>query len=292
MHEHNGMIQKTIHLNLRRHVSRLAGHIGERHMWRPGSLERSADYIESEFLASGYRPVRHNYTAYGRRVCNLVAVKPGRVDDTIVIGAHYDSVPGSPGADDNASAVAGLLELARLIQPGGNSSTIHFVAFANEESPCFGSDYMGSMRYARFLKESGTRVAFMVCLEMIGFFDKRLTQRYPLKFLRHWYPEKADFIGVVSNLESARIAWSLTAKMRAAADIRVACLVAPLPVGGVERSDHSAFWHYGFKALMITDTAQYRNKHYHKETDTPDTLDFNAMTQVVTALHAAIVSIA
>jgi Zn-dependent M28 family amino/carboxypeptidase len=282
------MDQSAINTNLRRHVSRLSEHIGERHMWKEGSLDRSAEYIESELQAAGYRPVRHKFTAYGRPVCNLVAVKPGSIDDTIVIGAHYDSVPGSPGADDNASAVAGLLELARLMKSDSSRYTIHFVAFANEESPCFGSDYMGSMRYARFLKEIGAKIAFMVCLEMIGYFDKRQAQRYPLRFMRHFFPKKANFIGVVSNLQTGRIALSLAAKMRQGADIPVACLVSPLPVGGIDRSDHSAFWQHGFKAVMITDTAQYRNFNYHKETDMIGTLDFDAMGQVVTALRGAL----
>lgn len=283
------MNYSELSINLHRHVSRLSAHIGERHMWKDGSLDRAADYIESEFVSIGYKTVRQNYTAYGRKVCNLLSIKPGRADHAIVIGAHYDSVPGSPGADDNASAVAGLIELARLMKSDNSRYDIHFVAFANEESPCFGSDYMGSMRYARFLKLSGQKIAFMVCLEMIGFFDKYRRQLYPISFMRHFFPRKADFIGIVSDMKSGRIAFSLAARMRARADIPVACLVAPLAVGGIDRSDHSAFWRHGFKAVMITDTAQYRNVHYHKETDTVDTLDFDAMSKVVAALHAAIV---
>jgi Zn-dependent M28 family amino/carboxypeptidase len=284
------MSAEAVARNLHRHVSWLSDQIGERHMWKQGSLERAADYIASELESAGYHPIRQKFHAYGKPVCNLLAVKPGATHETIVIGAHYDTVPGSAGADDNASAVAGLLELARLMKSGSSRYTIHFAAFANEESPSFGSDYMGSMRYARFLRDNSEKVAFMVCLEMIGFFDKQRPQRYPLRAMRFFYPSRADFIAVVSNMASGRTAFSLASRMRARSDIAVACLVAPLPIGGIERSDHSAFWHYGFKAVMITDTAQYRNANYHRETDTIATLNFDAMSQVVTALHGAILS--
>lgn len=278
----------TVRGNLHRHVHRLSVQIGERHLWNGDSLARAADYIASELAAGGYAPMRQNYTAFRKNVCNVIAQKPGKDRSVIVVGAHYDSVPGSPGADDNASAVAGMLELARLMRYHECRSEFRFVAFANEESPSFGSDYMGSVQYVQYLKQNKCKVALMVCLEMIGCYGKRLSQKYPLRIMRSFYPKRGDFIAVVGNLHSHRAALSVARKMRRQGGIRVAALVAPLPIGGVERSDHFAFWNQGYKALMITDTAQYRNVHYHRETDTIDRLDFDAMSQVVAALFGAL----
>ncbi len=188
--------------NLRRHVAHLSVDIGERHLWNGDSLERAARYIESELSAAGYAPTRQTYTAYRKPVSNIIAEKMGTRPRSIVIGAHYDSVPGSPGADDNASAVAGLLELARMLRNSPCAGGFKFAAYVNEESPSFGSDYMGSMQYARSLKERGENVAFMIALEMIGCFDKRKPQNYPLRLMRRFYPKTGDFIGIVGDFRS------------------------------------------------------------------------------------------
>ena len=278
----------TLRANLRRHVDWLSVQIGERHLWNGDSLRRTADYIESELAASGYAPTRQNFTAFQKNVCNVIAEKAGRQEPVVIVGAHYDSAPGSPGADDNASAVAGLLELARLMRYQRSRCSFRFVAFVNEESPSFGSDYMGSMQYVQYLKRSKCRVAFMVCLEMIGYYDGRPCQRYPLPWMRSFYPKTGNFIAVIGNLHSHRVTLSVARKMRRRHGVPVAALIAPLPVGGMDRSDHFAFWRHGYKALMITDTAQYRYDHYHKETDTIDRLDFNVMSQVVAALFGAL----
>jgi hypothetical protein len=149
----NASEKRTLAENLRRHVPRLSVDIGERHLWSGDSLERAASYIESEFSAAGYAPTRQAYTAYRRPVANIIAEKKGTRPQSIVIGAHYDSVPGSPGADDNASGVAGLLELARMLRTTSCTCGFKLVAFVNEESPSFGSDYMGNMQYARRLRQ-------------------------------------------------------------------------------------------------------------------------------------------
>lgn len=280
--------KRTLTQNLRRHVARLSVDIGERHLWNGDSLERAAQYIESEFSAAGYAPTRQTYTAYRRPVSNIIAEKNGTRPQSIVIGAHYDSVPGSPGADDNASAVAGLLELARMLRNVSCASGFKLVAFVNEESPSFGSDYMGSMQYARLLKERGENVAFMIALEMIGCFDKRKPQNYPLRLMRQFYPKTGDFIGIVGDLRSHRPVLALARAMRRQGLAPTSALVAPRQFGGIDRSDHSAFWKHGFKALMVTDTAFYRNENYHRETDTIDTLNFEVMADVVTSLFAAL----
>ncbi len=185
--------------NLYQHVEYLSVKIGERHLWKEESLERTADYIESAFTSYGYSVWRQTYSCYGKDVSNLIVEKKGEDKESVVIGAHYDTVPGTPGADDNASAVAGLLELARLHREAPNKKTLLFVAFANEEPPCFGFPNMGSMVYARHLKEKKTSVEVMVSLEMIGFFRPERIQNYPLPGMSLFYPKTADFIGVVGN---------------------------------------------------------------------------------------------
>lgn len=282
------MERRILSQNLRRHVASLSVDIGERHLWKGDSLERAARYIESEFNAAGYAPTRQTYTAYRRPVSNIIAEKKGTRPQSIVIGAHYDSVPGSPGADDNASAVAGLLELARMLRTTSCTCGFKWVAFVNEESPSFGSDYMGSMQYARLLKERGENVAFMIALEMIGCFDKRKPQSYPLRLMRHFYPKTGDFIGIVGDLRSHRPVLALARAMRRQGLVPTSALVAPRQFGGIDRSDHSAFWRHGFKALMVTDTAFFRNENYHRETDTIATLNFEVMADVVASLFAAL----
>jgi Zn-dependent M28 family amino/carboxypeptidase len=285
----NASEKEILRKNLRHHVAHLSVDIGERHLWNGDSLAQAAQYIESEFSAAGYVPMRQTYLAYRKPVSNIIAEKKGARPHSIVIGAHYDSVPGSPGADDNASAVAGLLELARMLKGRKCASSFRLVGFVNEESPAFGSDYMGSMQYARHLKQRGENVAFMIALEMIGYFDRRKPQHYPLGLMRPFYPKTGDFIAVIGDLHSQQPARALARAMRREGLVRTSVLVAPRLFGGIDRSDHSAFWKHGFKALMITDTAFFRNENYHRETDTIETINFEVMANVVASLFAAVV---
>jgi len=271
--------------NLYRHVEFFSCHVGERHLWKEGSLERTADYIESAFTSYGYSVWRQTYPCYGKKVSNLIVEKKGEDEGTVVIGAHYDTVPGTPGADDNASAVAGLLELARLHRETPNKKTLLFVAFANEEPPCFGFPNMGSMVYARHLKERKTSVEVMVSLEMIGFFRPERIQNYPLPGMSLFYPRTADFIGVVGNFRSSKYVSLFKKGIRRHSAIDVRSLIAPEFFGGINLSDNFSFWHHGYKAIMVTDTSFFRNHHYHQETDTIDTLDFDKMAEVVKGMH-------
>ncbi len=281
----------TLENNLYRHVDRLSVKIGERHLWKKGSLDAAADYIEWVLADSGYDVSRQKFTAYGNAVSNLIAERSGTQEGVIVLGAHYDTVPGSPGADDNASAVAGMLELARLCKRKTLRKRLVFAAFANEESPCFGSANMGSMVYAKSLRENNVAVEVMICLEMIGYFDGAGTQNYPFSGMQFIYPKTADFLAVVGNLNSSRYVSLIKRKIRKNADIRVRSLIAPSQAAGISHSDHSAFWRHGFRAVMITDTAYYRNRNYHQETDTIDSLNFHAMAKVVKGLHRTLLEI-
>jgi len=281
----DGFDQQIVLKNLYRHVEYLSVKIGERHLWKEGSLERAADYIESIFQVERYAVTRQNFTAYGKEVCNILVDNEGKEKGLAIVGAHYDTVPGSPGADDNASSIAVLLELARLIQGIPTNKRIIFAAFVNEESPCFGTEKMGSMVYAKHLKEKGLPVEIMLSLEMLGYFRNEESQRYPFSAMKFIYPRSADFLAVVGNYESSNYISFIKKEIRKNASINVRSMIVPAQVGGINRSDNSSFWENGFRAVMLTDTANYRNKNYHQETDTIDTLNFNSMAEIVKGLY-------
>jgi len=271
--------------NLYRHVEYLSVKIGDRHLWEEGSLNKAADYIESVFTSSGYAVWRQTYSCYGQSVSNLIAEKAGTDKEVVIIGAHYDTVPGSPGADDNASAVAGLLELARLNQESSNKKTLVFSAFVNEEPPCFGSPNMGSMVYAKHLKEQRIPVEVMVSLEMIGYFSEKRIQAYPLPGMGLVYPKTGDYIGVVGNFHSSKYVSFFKKGIRKHSNINARSLTAPEFFGGINLSDNYSFWHHGYRAVMVTDTSFFRNRNYHQETDTIHTLNFDRMADVVKGLY-------
>lgn len=275
--------KEMLQSNLREHVEHLSVRIGERNIWKANSLEQAAAYIEARLRQYGYTVSRQSYTCYGKHCSNLVAETDG-TGSRIVVGAHYDSVPGSPGADDNASAVSGLLELARLLKESPPRKKITLVAFANEEPPFYGSTNMGSMVYAASLKAKNTPVDFMVALEMIGYFSKERIQRYPLPGMSLFYPKTADFIGVAGNFRSWGTVSQLKKGIRKHSRIDVQTMVSPESIGGINLSDNLSFWHHGYRAVMVTDTAFFRSPHYHLETDTPDTLDFDSMAEVILGL--------
>ena len=271
--------------NLYRHVEHLSVRIGERHLWKNGSISQAAEYIESVLTSYGYEVWRETYTCYSKSVSNLIVEKKGNDKDVLIIGAHYDTVPGTPGADDNASGLAGLLELARLHQPCSSRKTLIFAAFANEEPPCFGSSHMGSMVYAKHLRDQKIPVEVMISLEMIGYFSEETIQRYPLPGMSFFYPRTGDYIGVVGNFYSSKYVSRFKKGIRRYSRIHSRSLTAPEFFGGINLSDNYSFWHHGFRAIMITDTSFFRNKNYHLETDTIDTLHFEQMAEVVRGLH-------
>ena len=276
--------------NLYKHVEHLSVKIGERHLWRNGSLIQAAEYIESAFTSYGYGVWRQTYSCYSKTVSNLIVEKKGPGKEVLIIGAHYDTVPGTPGADDNASGLAGLLELARLHQPCSHQKTLVFAAFANEEPPCFGSPNMGSMVYAKHLMDQKTAVETMISLEMIGYFSKETIQRYPIPGMACFYPKRGDYIGVVGNFRSSKYVSLFKKGIRRYSTIDSRSLTAPEFFGGINLSDNYSFWHHGFRAIMITDTSFFRNTNYHLETDTINTLDFESMAQVVKGLHLTLLS--
>lgn len=281
--------------NVRRIVATLATDYPSRHGSTPQVLNAAASFIEKEFRSLGYGVESQYYDSHGSKVRNLVAERKGSEPgkSVIILGAHYDTVPETPGADDNASGIAGLLELARLLKGTSGNRTIRFVAFPHEEPPYFYSSLMGSRQYAGMLKRSGESPLVMICLEMLGFAGERYDQRYPAPLMQVLgrYPKYGNFIGLVGNLRSLRMMSFVRKAMRKHCTVGVESLTAPGFVPPLFLSDHSSFWKEGFPALMVTDTAFLRNPHYHLPSDTPDTLNYDFLARVVDGVHAAVLAL-
>ncbi|MCI0400980.1 MAG: M28 family peptidase [Gammaproteobacteria bacterium] len=269
------------------HVEMLASHIGERNALRGKTLDAAAAYIEAQFTQAGFTPEVQNFGSGARRFKNLQAILPGqdRADEIIVLGAHYDTVWGSPGADDNASGVAALLEIAGLLSGKRFSRSVRFVAFGNEEEPFFATAEMGSLNYARQAQAKGERIIGMISIESVGvYLDGAGTQAYPPP-LKFFYPDVGSFIAFVGNLASRGLVRHAIASFRARAQFPSEGIAAPEPLApDIIRSDHFAFWQAGFPAMMVTDTANFRYPYYHTALDTWDQLDYGRLAQVVIGL--------
>jgi Zn-dependent M28 family amino/carboxypeptidase len=270
-------------------VVELAEKIGERNVLKYPELRRAADYVASRLAAAG-KVERHTYTAGGRECDNLeVEIRgtsaPGEI---VIVGAHYDSVLHCPGANDNASGVAGLLALARSLAGSSPARTLRFVAFVNEEPPHFRTEEMGSRAYARRCRERKENVVGMLSLETIGYYsDKPGSQKYPFPF-GLFYPSEGNFIAFVGNVSSRSFVRKCVATFRTKAAFPSEGGALPGFVPGVGWSDHESFWENGYPGLMVTDTAPFRYAHYHHKADTPDKLDFERCARVVTGVEQVI----
>lgn len=265
----------------------LAGTIGERHVWEFEALSAAASYIERTLTAYGYRAVLHPYDLRGRDVWNLEAVHQGSDDParSVVVGAHYDTVLRCPGANDNATGIAAVLELARRLARRPRRQTIRFVAFVNEEPPFFRTPEMGSVVYAEGARARGERISAMLSLETMGFYStERGSQRYPAP-LDGLYPDTGDFIAFVSNLRSAGLLRRARRAFRARTTFPLQVGAAPDAIPGVGWSDHWAFWQAGYPAMMVTDTAPFRYPWYHTADDTADKLAYDQLATVVDGLE-------
>lgn len=279
---------------LRSHVLTLAGEIGERNVWQYGALQAAAGYLERELESAGYAVTGQHYMAEGKGVLNLEAELPGRsaTAGMIIVGAHYDSVYGSPGADDNGSGTAALLEIARLLKGRPLSRTVRFVLFVNEEPPFFKTGLMGSLVYAKRSRQRGEKIAAMLSLETIGYYsDAPQSQHYPFP-LNFFYPSTGNFIGFVGNIGSRRLVHRSLEAFRRTTAFPSEGAAVPGGIIGVDWSDHWSFWHEGYPALMVTDTALYRYNQYHGQFDTPDRLDYDRMARVVAGLARVVVELA
>ena len=292
------MTESNIHIiveRARRIVETLAGEYPSRHGSNPKVLNGAASFIEQEFASLGYQVQSRWYESDHVQVRNIVVEKLGQhpTHPSIVIGAHYDTVVGTPGADDNGTGIAGLIELSRLLKEHRNKRTIRFVAFPHEEPPYFFTHRMGSRQYARNLRESGEKIFAMLTLEMIGYAGEGYRQLYPAPLMRVLgrYPKDGNYIALVSNLRSTPLLSMVRKAMRQRGSVGVESLSAPGFIPPLFLSDHSSFWKYGFPALMITDTAFLRNPHYHSSTDTADTLNYDFLARVVDAVYAAVLAL-
>ncbi len=285
------------HLNnlastLEKDVRVLSQQIGERNMFKPGALEKSVDWLENRIHQIGFIPEKHIYRLHGGQFDGLQAVNfiaeltgSKHPDKIIVIGAHYDSVYGSPGANDNASGVAVLLALAESFKDNQQPLTVRFLFFANEEPPFFHTGQMGSYAYASDCSEKNEHITAMIALDGLGYFsDKPGSQHYPIPGLGFKYSDKADFIGFVTRLKDKSLLKQITSGFTSRDLIPIESAALPGFIPGVYWSDHWSFWQHGYPALMVTDTLVFRDPEYHSPGDTPDRLNYKNMARITKGL--------
>jgi hypothetical protein len=274
---------------LRRHVETLCAK-GPRNVYAPLALSAAAVYIQRSFESAGYRVEKQDYTVDGVVCENLTAEIRGstKPDEIVIIGAHYDSVDDAPGADDNASGVAGMLALARSMHDAKPARTLRFVAFVNEEPPHFKTGDMGSYRYAQRSRGRNENIVAMLSLECIGYYrDEPGSQKYPQPLSR-LYPDTANFVAFAGNLSSRALVRRCVKTFREHGSIPSEGAAMPEDITGIGWSDQWSFWRQGWKALMVTDTAFFRNPNYHTTADLPETLNYQQMSHVVTGLQAVV----
>ncbi|MEW6417897.1 MAG: M28 family peptidase [Nitrospirota bacterium] len=275
--------EKFLKDELQNHVLMLSNNIGERNIWHYDQLVTSANYIESVFKDLGYNVTKQEYRINNVTIWNLAAeiVGTSKPKEIILIGAHYDSVNGSPGANDNASGVAALLEIARLLKDSAYSRTIRFVAFVNEEPPFFQTNDMGSRVYSSQVKQKKEKIIAMLSLETIGYYSDQIgSQQYPFPFSL-FYPKTGNFLAFVGNISSRLLVHRAIDIFRRNISFPSEGISAPGWITGIDWSDHWSFWQEGYQAIMITDTALFRYKYYHSAQDTYEKLNYTHIARAV-----------
>jgi Zn-dependent M28 family amino/carboxypeptidase len=283
-----------IERRLERHVQALAGQIGERNLRHKGSLPAAARYLQGVLRDLGFAVEEQEFEVEKTKVVNLESALPGGAlhDQIVLVGAHYDSVVGCPGANDNGTGAAAILELARLLAHERLPRTLRFVLFVNEEPPYYLGDAMGSRRYAKRCRARGERIVAMLCLETIGYYTEAPgSQLYPFPF-GLVYPSTGNFIGFVSNLSSWGLVRRCIRSFRRSTAFPSEWLAAPGWIVGVSWSDHSSFWEQGYPAVMVTDTALFRYGPYHTSEDTPEKVRYDHMARVVGGLARVLIDLA
>ena len=286
--------ETEISASLRDHVAMLAGKIGERNLWLPQKLHAAAAYIEQVWQKQNFAVQRQNYEVHGVESANLIIEIPGKSlpRQIILVGAHYDTVQGSPGANDNGSGVASLLEISRLLSGKNGARTIRFVAFTNEEPPFFLRRKMGSRIYASRSRRLGENIVAMLSLETIGSYSEAPeSQAYPFPF-SFFYPHTANFIGFVGNIRSRNLVRLSLEAFRSTTPFPSEGTAAPGWITGIGWSDHWSFWREGYRAIMVTDTAFFRYEYYHTSQDTPEKLDYERLARVTGGLAEVVLELA
>lgn len=278
---------------LRGHVEKLSVDFAPRNYKRVWNLDKCADYISGHFMKAGGRVDIQTYEVAGNTYRNVVAQFGSTNQPVIVVGAHYDACQDTPGADDNASGVAGLIELAYLLGQADLAQRVELVAFTLEEPPFFRTANMGSARHAYGLKQEGVEVEAMVCLEMIGYFsDEQDSQHFPSALIKLFYPDTGNYIAVIGSMGDRKLAKNMKESMRGATDLPVHSMCAPKGFPGLDYSDHLNYWNFDYTAVMVTDTAFMRNFNYHGAGDTADRLDYDRMAKVVLGVYEGVVRLA
>ncbi|MCC7303693.1 MAG: M28 family peptidase [Bacteroidia bacterium] len=280
-------------LRLKKDVVHLSSLPSPRSFGHETGLDSAAAYIEQELRVAGYTPRAQVYDVSGKKYKNIIAYYGDPSHSRKVVGAHYDVCEDQPGADDNASGSAGLLELARMLRKEGPvlSYCVELVFYTLEEPPHFRTEKMGSYIHAKSLSDSNIRVKGMICLEMIGYFSKQKgSQDYPAGILKLFYPTTGNYIAIVGKPGQGRFLRKIKKQLRGGCDLTVKSISAPSFIPGIDFSDHLNYWRFGYNAVMITDTAFYRNKNYHEKTDTWQTLNYGKMSEVVNGIYQAVVA--
>ena len=276
---------------LEKHVRALCELPEYRSHHNPKALNEAARYITNEWQAMGFEVREQKFMSDNQEYKNLITSFGPKGGQKIVIGAHYDVHGDQPGADDNASAVAGLLELSRLLKDQNTHTKyeIELVAYTLEEEPNYATQTMGSYVHAKSLHDQNATVRLMISIEMIGYFkDEPNTQTFPFPLLKLDYPTVGNYIAIVSNLKTMELTRDLKKLFAEHSKVPVYSINAPKIIPGVDFSDHRSYWKFNYPAAMITDTAFYRNFNYHQKTDTPDTLDYSRMSQVVSGIYGIV----
>jgi hypothetical protein len=279
---------------LRSHVDMLATKIGDRNYVFYKNLEQAAAYIELTLSGMGYDVIRQGFSANGKQFSNIIAERrggkqPGKV---IIIGAHYDCALGSQGADDNGSGVAALLALARAFAAKNPGCTVRFAFFPNEEPPFFWTRDMGSYRYAELCRRRSDKITAMIALEMLGFYSDAPGSQSYIFPMNLFFPDTGNFVAFVSNLRSRSLLRQAVGAFRHATLFTSEGVALPWFIPGVFWSDHWPFWEQGYPAIMVTDTAFFRNPNYHEPTDLPETIDYERMARVVAGLEHVVEELA
>jgi hypothetical protein len=272
-------------------VRALSEQIGPRHVLSEEKLYQAADFIHQRFTAMGYRPQRQTYEVDGVSCDNIIVEVAGqtRPEQIVVIGAHYDTMPGCPGANDNASGVAGILALAEYAAEANFDRTVRLVAFVNEEPPYFQTEQMGSYVYAKRCHQRKDNIVAMISLDGIGYYtSKPNSQEYPLRVLGWGYPSEGNYLGFVGNWSSRSLVYETIAHFRESATLPSQGAAVPAFTPAVGFSDHWSFWQFDYPALMVTDTLPFRDPHYHQPTDELGHIDFDAMVRAVRGLQTVL----
>ncbi len=286
--------QQSLAKFLERDVRIFAEQIGERNHQKPKAYKKAADFITAQFKQHGFKTLHNEFLVNNQKAINIIGVKQGstKKDEILIIGAHYDSVAGQVGANDNASGVAALLAIARGLKHHQPKRTIRLVAFANEEPPYYHTNQMGSVVYAAQCKVDKDNIVGMISLDGIGYYtSKKKSQKYPFP-LSAIYPSTGNFLAFVSNISSRKLLYASIRSFRKHAKFPSEGAVLPgqLPAAGM--SDHWSFWKYDYPAILLTDTLPFRYHHYHTTDDTPDKLSYDHTARVVEALTKMTIDLA